>query len=191
VNLDDPAIYEQLDPSGVRLTFTGLVDYAPGMPAATNPAKRIAGQLVERLPIIHGLGYSLEAAFYWQKQLNSLGKQFAMAQSLTDFAGFGIDGLFFPQNLTSRITALILSIPAAELADDAKLIQTARDLYMHMGIAVDVITALGDNVLAQSLALTQLADYVAYYVAIANGVDPALHPATTEFQTRLAHPPSS
>ena len=40
-----------------------------------------------------------------------------------------------------------------------------------MGIAVDVIHGRGDNVLAQTLALIQYGDYVAYYVAIANGVD--------------------
>jgi glucose/mannose-6-phosphate isomerase len=191
VNLDDPAIYEQLDPGGVRLTLAGVADYLPITPAATNPAKRIAGQLIERLPILHGIDYSLETALHWQKQLNSFGKHFAMTQSLTDLAAYGIDGLFFPQNLTSHATVLILSIPAAESAEDIKLMTTARELYMHMGIAVDVIAGQGDNVLAQTLALTHLGDYVAYYVAIANGVDPAIRPATTEFQTRLAHPPNS
>lgn len=191
MNLDDPAIYEQIDPSSVHRTLSIAPEYAPSVAAAINPAKRSAGQIMERVPILLAVADALPAAYYWQRQLNGLAKQFAVVQSLSNFATFGSDGLFFPQNLNRQLTVLILNTPAAKSAADAHLIDTARLICMHMGIAVDVIAGQGDNSEAQTTSLLILGDYVAYYVAIANGVDPALRPATAEFQARLAHPPSS
>ena len=128
---------------------------------------------------------------HWKKQLNRVGKNFAHVESLQIMAEHALDGLFFPQTLTRRTAAIILSAPAGESIEDKHRLEVIQNLYLQMGIAVDVIHGRGDNVLAQTLALIQYGDYVAYYVAIANGVDPALRPATDEFQARLAHPPSS
>ncbi|MHB8629882.1 MAG: SIS domain-containing protein [Aggregatilineales bacterium] len=155
-------------------------------PAVNNPAKRMAGQLIERLPVIHGEGRLLSVAQYWKARINSLGKNFAQAEPLTDLAEQSLDGLFFPQTLTRRIAAVILRAPAGESAEEVAHIETARELYMQLGIAVDVITGRGTNRLAQALTLVQYGEYVSYYIAIANGVDPSSRPATTEFKARMA-----
>ncbi len=237
MNLDDPAVYETLDPTQMWRTYDSFADMVrtrgaeavPDLtdyhwigrppipldnefphaydiliaqtaditissPATNNPAKRIAGQLIERLPVINSVGFTENGppiAVHWKRQLNMVGKNFAHTQALDTYLHGGLDGLFFPQALASRTVALILSLPAVETDIHKTYIEAARELYMHMGIAVDIISGRGDNELAQALALIQLGDYVAYYVAIANGVDPALRPATDEFQARLTHPPGS
>lgn len=160
-------------------------------PAVNNPAKRMAGQLIERLPVIVGDGMVYQVARYWKARFNALGKNFAQAESLTDLTEHGLDGLFFPQVLTRHIAAVILRAPAAESVDEARRNECVREMYMQLGIAVDVITGRGDNRLAQLLTLVQYAEYASYYVAIANGVDPSIRPATTEFSARMDSSPAS
>ena len=190
--LPDPLTGEATD---IHSTITALRDQASELtassPAVNNPAKRLAGQLIERLPFIHGDTGVEWIARYWQARLNLLGKNFAQAESLTELAEHGFDGLFFPQALTRRIAAVILHAPAAESAEGARRIECAREMYMQLGIAVDIITGRGDNRLTQLLTLTHYGEYVSYYVAIANGVDPSLRPATAEFKARMDSPSPS
>lgn len=162
-------------------------------PAVNNPAKRMAGQLIERLPVIHwdGPGVTFSVAWYWKARIHSLAKNWAQVESLRDLAAYGFDGLFFPQALTRRIGAVILRAPASESVAETRRIDIARELYMQLGIAVDVISGRGDNRLSQILTLTHYGEYVAYYMAIANGVDPSIRPATTEFSARMDSSPAS
>jgi len=183
--LPDPVTDQTSFSSALTALRTQMTELTVASQVVNNPAKRMAGQLIERLPVIHGDGVVYQVARYWKARLNTLGKNYAQAESIADLAEHGLDGLFYPQTLTRRIAAVILRVPAAETAEEQQHIECVRALYMQLGIAVDVIAGRGENRLAQALTLVQYGEYVSYYVAIANGVDPSIQPATAEFKARM------
>ncbi len=152
------------------------------VPAVNNPAKRMAGQLIERLPVIHGAGILAVVAHRWKRQLNTFAKNWAHSESTLELIAYGANGLFSPQPLTAHIAAVFIRALSFEPPDLAQRTDRVRDLYMHSGIAVDTVVGQGNSVLAQALTLAQYGEYVAYYVAVANRVDPSSLPATAEIE---------
>lgn len=148
--------------------------YSMDVPASDNPAKRQAGQFVERMPVVYGAGAFEVVARRWKTQLNENSKIWTMYEPMPESNHNGVVGIEFPQFLLSKIVALFLRSeqydhPRVTLRHDL-----TSQLYLQNGINVDSFRPEGDSLLAQMMHAIQYGDYVSFYAAIAQNADPTL-----------------
>lgn len=136
-----------------------------------NPAKRMAGQLMEHYSVLFVADALAPAGRRWQGQINQIGKAWAQCIPLAE-ASHAVSGMLFPEALVHKYLMLFLrgaqETPAARERMDA-----VRRAFMTNGFNTDAIAAVGRSVLSQLLTLSHYGDYVAYYLAMCYAVDPA------------------
>jgi glucose/mannose-6-phosphate isomerase len=153
-------------------------------PVARNPAKRMAGQLMNRIALIFAGEPLTPAARRWQGQINQLAKAACHMVALSD-ADHSVAGTFFPEALISKYMALWLRAPSYS-ARTTRRAEAVREIYMTSGFNTDVVDAVGASPLAHVFTAVQFGDYAAYYLAMCYGVDPTPTPQIDELKARLA-----
>lgn len=142
------------------------------VPAALNPAKRLAGQLVGCSVVIVGSGYLVPVARSWKVQINTLAKSLAQFESLPEVAHGSLIGSFNPTDNLHRTMVLFLR-EMDDLSDANLQSDVVREFFMLQGISTDFINARGTTRLAQIWSLLLFGNLVAYYLAMAYEVDPS------------------
>ena len=154
-------------------------------PVVKNPAKRLAGQMIGRIPIVYGSGITLPVAKRWKMQLNNNGKTVAQYEEMPDLDHNVVTGTSYPKPLMVKVALIFL---VAAQTDHKRVVQrwdATREAYLEEGLASDTVKARGTSKLAQMLSTVQFGDYVSYYVAMAYEVDPTDTPLITEIQEKL------
>jgi glucose/mannose-6-phosphate isomerase len=157
----------------------------PEVPAARNPAKRLAGQLVGRLVTVFGSEYLSGPARRWKTQLNELAKSWSSIDLIPEACHNSLMGLENPSLALSSMFALFLR-GSAMSGQGLEQIDLTRRMFMEMGINTDAINARGQSKLSQIWTSVLFADYSAYYLAMAYGIDPTPTTAFDVFQSELS-----
>src|SRR5260221_11582394 len=152
---------------------------------AKNPAKRLAGQLIDRIPVIYACGLLVPVARRWKHMLNQNGKTWAEWADFPEINHNASAGITFPRALMTKVSVVILSAPQYDHPRIAMRQTLTKDQYLQQGIAVDVIKIRGNSPVSRVLAGIQYGDYVSYYVAMCYEVDPTPVPAIAELKDRL------
>ncbi len=141
------------------------------IPTTKNPAKRLAGQLVERWPVFVGAGLLAPVARRWRTQVAELAKAVAQFEELPEADHNMLAGVVNPEPLLDRTMVLFLR---ASLNHPRNLlrIEATRKIFMVEGFNTDIIESQGDTRLAQQWTCLHFGDYTSYYLAMAYGVDP-------------------
>lgn len=145
---------------------------APASPLHDNVAKRTAGQLMGRVPVIWGSGLLAPVANRWKTQFNENAKTAAYFETMPELNHNSVVGLEFPDQLQNGI--VVFSLASAEY-DHPRVQhrqQATHELLLRSGVMAEMIHARGSSRLAQQMNLVQLGDYLSAYLAIAYGVDP-------------------
>jgi glucose/mannose-6-phosphate isomerase len=146
-------------------------ELAPGIPVADNPAKRLAGQLMERMPVVYGAGLMEPVARRWKTQFNENAKTWAFYESMPELNHNAVVG--FERSDPIRNSAAVVMLHSRY---DSPRIQTrwrvTRQMLLHEGIGNDGVEARGQSRLAQMLSCIHFGDLVSVYLAIASEVDP-------------------
>jgi glucose/mannose-6-phosphate isomerase len=153
-------------------------------PAVKNPAKRIAGQLVGRVATVIGSGLLAPVARRWKGQINELAKAWAQFDLLPEADHNTLAGVLNPEAGLDRVMVLFLRSPGDHPRNQLRSDLT-RQTMMIEGLNTDFIEARGDTPLAQQWTCLHYGDYVAYYLAMAYGVDPAPVEAIEGFKRAL------
>jgi len=162
-------VIDDLDES-IRLLQEQMARLLPAIPVSRNPAKRLAGQLVNRFVTIAAPEGLLPAARRWKQQFNLAGKAWAQVETLPEMNHGALAATINPGDLLSRMVVVFLrgnEPPMVRVRSDL-----ARQGFLVEGIPVDYFDAIGENSLAQLLSTAHFGDFVAYYLAIAYGVNP-------------------
>jgi glucose/mannose-6-phosphate isomerase len=156
-----------------------------GEAASHNPAKQLALDLEGFLPVIYGGGILSEVARRWKTQINENAKTTAFHETFSELNHNSIVGYTRPAEITSRMRVIFLSSDLfhERLALRYRVTQT---LLEQAGIPYRVVDARGRTALSQMLSLVLLGDYVSYYLAILNGVDPTPVEAIAYLKNALA-----
>lgn len=141
------------------------------VPVVNNPAKRMGGQFMGRWPTILGAGLLAPVARRWRTQINELAKAVAQFEILPEADHNFIEGVVHPAELFSKTMALFLRASLDHPRNLARA-EATRHLLMVEGFNTDEIDAEGDTRLAQQWTCLHYGDFVAYYLAMAYGVDP-------------------
>jgi glucose/mannose-6-phosphate isomerase len=140
-------------------------------PAALNPAKRYAGQLVGRWVTFVGSGYLAPVARRWKGQVNELAKAPANFEFLPEADHNTLAGIGVPEEILTRTLTLFLTSPSEHARNRLRADMT-RQIFMLEGLNTDFYIAKGENALAHVWTAVHFGDYLAYYLAMAYGVDP-------------------
>ncbi|NIQ93140.1 MAG: bifunctional phosphoglucose/phosphomannose isomerase, partial [Desulfuromonadales bacterium] len=144
---------------------------APDVEVGQNPAKRLAGQFVERWPTVVGADFLAPVARRWRTQIAELAKAIAQFETLPEADHNMVAGVEAPENLFGQAMIVFLSAPALHPRNAART-RISQELLMVQGFNTDVFEAPGETRLAQQWTSLHFGDYVAYYLAMAYGVDP-------------------
>jgi glucose/mannose-6-phosphate isomerase len=143
---------------------------APATPAADNPAKRLATEIGELVPVIWGAeGIGAAAAARWKTQFNENGKVPAWWSSMSELDHNEVVGWTAPFGSAHTVIALRHEGEDPEIAVRFPLsLQIAADA----GAATHEVWATGRSALARLMSLISLGDFTSAFVAILKGVDP-------------------
>ena len=153
-------------------------------PCVENPAKRMAGQLVGRWPIIMGAGILAPVARRWRTQISELAKAAAGFEALPEADHNMVAGVLHPE---SHIPSMVVVFLQGSLGHARNILrsQVTREILMLEGFGTDIIEARGDTRLAQQWSMLHFGDYMSYYLAMAYGVDPTPVDAIEDLKRRL------
>ncbi len=156
------------------------------VPAANNPAKRYAGQLVGRWVTIMGSGLLSTVARRWKGQLNEVAKAGANFEFIPEANHNTLAGTINPHEmLNSKTMNIFLSAPSDHPRNHLRL-ELTRKAFMLEGLNTDVTDARGETPLAHMWTTILFGDYMAYYLAMAYEVDPTPIQALIEFKKAMA-----
>ena len=141
-------------------------------PVPKNPAKRLAGQLMGRWVTVFGAGALAPVARRWKGQINEVAKAVANFEFIPEADHNTLAGVLHPSEVVPpHVISLFLRAPSDHPRNRLRLDMT-RQNYMLEGLNADRYTAKGDSVIAHIWTALHFGDYVAYYLAMAYGVDP-------------------
>jgi len=149
-----------------------------------NPAKRQAGQLVGRWVNVFASGYFAPVARRWKGQINELAKAGAGFEFLPEADHNTLAGLVNPEETLSRTITLFLRAPSDHPRNRLRADLTRR-AFMLEGLNTDVYDAQGEGPLAHMWTALHFGDYMAYYLAMAYGVDPMPVAALENFKAAM------
>jgi glucose/mannose-6-phosphate isomerase len=175
--------------AAVRKALTAMADLrsdiATSVNAATNPAKQLAGRLHGRVPVIVGGDALADPAHRWKTQFNENSKSWAFWDELPEMDHNSVVGFGLPTVLTPLLDVLfLLPQPIARRAE-VRYEATAAELDRG-GVRHERIDIAGKSPLALALSASYLGDFVSYYLALLNGVDPTPIDPITRVKERLA-----
>jgi glucose/mannose-6-phosphate isomerase len=156
------------------------------VPAANNPAKRYAGQLVGRWVTVMGSGILAPVARRWKGQVNEIAKAGANFDLLPEANHTTLAGIINPaEMLNSSTMTMFLNSPSDHPRNKLRSVFT-RQIFMVEGLNTDAVDARGESPLAHIWTLILFGDYMAYYLAMAYGVDPTPVEALVNFKNVMA-----
>jgi glucose/mannose-6-phosphate isomerase len=146
-------------------------EIGPQVPVADNPAKRLAGQLMERMPVTYGAGLMEPVARRWKTQFNENSKVWSFFEGMPELNHNAVVGFEMSQKIRERATVIFLRSRYDSPRIQARW-RITRQMLLHEGVGNDQIKARGQSRLAQVLSLVHFGDLVSVYLALASGVDP-------------------
>lgn len=146
-------------------------DFVETTPLISNPAKQLATKLWGRIAIVYGAGILSEVAQRWKTQFNENSKALAFFELFPELNHNAVVGYKFPSRAKEGVSVLLLRSPLLHSRILARYDATAK-LLDKAGISYESVEAVGEAPLAQAMSLVLLGDYVSFYLAMLNGVDP-------------------
>jgi glucose/mannose-6-phosphate isomerase len=140
------------------------------LPVAQNPAKRMAGQLVGRWVNVYGSGNLAPVARRWKGQINEIAKAGAGFEALPEADHNALAGLENPALLMQTITLFLRA--TSDHPRNHLRAELTRQGFIMAGMNTDVYNANGESALAHVWTALHFGDYMAYYLAMAYGMDP-------------------
>ncbi len=139
---------------------------------AENEALRLAGEIRDRLPIIYSAREFLEAVnMRWRAQMEENSKVLAYGNVLPEMNHNEIMGWERLPDVLERC-AVIFLVSGDEHPQVRKRMSVTRELIEPYAGSVHSVHAEGESRLAKILGLISYGDWVSFYAAILNGVDP-------------------
>ena len=141
-------------------------------PFADNPAKQMAAGLKGNLAVVYGAGIVSEVARRWKTQFNENSKAWAFYELLPELNHNAILGYRFPRELAAKISVIFLN--SNLLPERVKLrYRLTRQLLNEAGVNTCQSDGQGESPLSQIMSLVLSGDYVSYYLALLNQIDPS------------------
>ena len=141
------------------------------VPVPHNPAKQLAQKLYGNLVVIYGAGIVSEVAHRWKTQLNENSKAWAFYEVFPELNHNAIVGYQFPPELAGK--AVVVLLRSYLLPHRIQLrYQVTCELLERANVGYQIVDGDGTSPLSQIMSLVLFGDYVSYYLAMLNKIDP-------------------
>ena len=154
------------------------------VPVVSNLAKRMAGQLYGRWVAIIGADILEPVARRWKGQINELAKAWGQFEAIPEANHNTVSGAANPEEALAHTLVIFLRAPSYH-ARNLQRTNLMKKAFMLEGLNTDFIDAQGENPLAHMWTALHLGDYIAYYLAMAYGIDPTPIDAIQNFKAEL------
>ncbi|NOZ06635.1 MAG: bifunctional phosphoglucose/phosphomannose isomerase [Chloroflexi bacterium] len=138
---------------------------------AENPAKQMARRLHGKLAVVYGAAHLAAVARRWKTQINENSKGWAFWEEFPELNHNAVVGYDLPASVAAQTHVVMLASPTYHHAVRQRLEITGM-LLSEAGVSWEKTDAVGDSRLAQMLSMIHLGDYVSFYLAMLNDVDP-------------------
>ncbi|MGI6413237.1 MAG: bifunctional phosphoglucose/phosphomannose isomerase [Syntrophomonadaceae bacterium] len=144
----------------------------PDVDKPDNPAKAIAAELKDSLPIIWATqGISETAAMRWKGQINENAKAPAYYNVFPELNHNEIVGFKVPSDLLSRVVVVLLT-DKYDHPRIKKRIEITRNVVKNQVKNIIEVNSEGESFLARLYSLIYIGDYSSVYLAYEYGLDP-------------------
>ena len=168
----------------LAVLHTQVGETAEESPSPGNRAKQLASGLLDRLILVYGAGIFGGVARRWKTQLNENSKVTAFVELLPEAHHNSVVGFSAASLASDRSVALLLKPrtlhPRLELR-----YQVTEELLDRESIVHETVEGRGTSALCQILSAVSLGDYVSYYLALVQGLDPSPVAAIDYIKERL------
>jgi glucose/mannose-6-phosphate isomerase len=154
-------------------------------PQDRNQAKMLAGRLYGKIVIIYGAGILTDVARRWKTQINENSKQWAFFETLPELNHNAVLGYRYPTGTADRVYVLFLRCQSLHPRTLIRY-KVTGELLENSGIPYQYLDSQGGNGLKHVMNLLLLGDWVSYYLAMLNGIDPSPVPEIDLLKKRLA-----
>ncbi len=144
---------------------------APELPDHQNPAKRLAGQLIDRWVSVFAADLLAPVARRWKGQISEIAKAWGQFEALPEADHNTLAGVVNPEEVLTKTMTLFLQANSNHPRNQRRIELTKKG-FMVGGLNTDLVQAKGKTRLAQMWNLIQFGDFTAYYLAMAYNVDP-------------------
>jgi glucose/mannose-6-phosphate isomerase len=156
------------------------------MIAAKNPAKRYAGQLVGRWVTFVATENLAPIARRWKTQINQIAKAGANFEIIPEATHNTLIATINPNQTLNAHTMTLFMRAKSDHPRNHLRSDLMRQAFMLEALNTDVIDARGESIIAHYWTLIIFGDYMAYYLAMAYGADPAEEDAFVNFKRSLS-----
>ncbi len=155
------------------------------IPAALNPAKRYAGQLMGRWVTVFGAGLLAPVARRIKSQINEIAKAGSNFEFLPEADHNTLAGTIHPEEVLMPHTMNLFLRAPADHPRNRRRLDLTKQAFMLEGLNTDFLDARGRSPLAQMWSMILFGDYMAYYLAMGYGVDPTPVQALESFKEAM------
>ena len=142
------------------------------IPTSQNLAKNIASNINNKLPIIISADYLSSTANRWKTQLNENSDIIALTDNLPEMFHNSIEG--YDSSVLKQANPYFLLLTSNMYNEyNTKKFNQLKDLLKKNLIPYREIKSVGNSKLSQLFSLLILGDYISYYLAISNKIDPS------------------
>lgn len=149
-----------------------------------NPAFKLGGDLVHRIPIIYAAADEGSLALRWHGQMNENAKHFASSNVVSEMNHNELEGWLHPVDLVERCSMVLLRT-SDEHPRIAKRFEIMKAMFRNKQVDVFECVAEGETRIERLFSLISLADWISYYMALFSGIDPTSIEAIDEFKQKL------
>jgi glucose/mannose-6-phosphate isomerase len=160
--------------------------YIEDNPTPHNPAKSTAQQLFGKIPVIYGGPRITDvAAVRWKGQICENAKTLAFANVFPEFNHNELVGWSDLIKQHAQKLVVVLLRDADDHTQVRKRMNVVKELIEAQTVETIEIHSRGDAPLERLLSLIQFGDFVSYYLAILNEVDPTPVEVIEQLKSRL------
>lgn len=147
-------------------------NFSIGKGSERNNAKNIANELFGKLPIIYsGTDHFDTVGYRWKGQICENSKMICFNNVFPEFNHNELVGWEILSGLQDKIVAIILK-DHQDHPQIKKRMEIVKGIFQKKGVKVIELESEGENLLSRIFSLIQLGDFVSFYLAILNQVDP-------------------
>ncbi len=141
------------------------------VPQEINLAKQLAFKVYQNVPIIYAADFLACVARRWKTQFNENSKNFSFFEILPELNHNAIVGYDFPEEVKQNFFIILL---VSEFYHPRNRIRfdITKDILYQKDISTFEFRASGQTLLSQLLTTIYFGDFVSFYLAILNRIDP-------------------
>jgi len=149
-----------------------------------NVAKKLAIKLYDKIAVIYGAGVLTDVARRWKTQLNENSKSMAFFETLPELNHNAVVGYRYPADIHRNVLVLLLRCQSLHPRTLLRY-QITGELLDQNKIEHEFVDNNSGNILSDMMSMVLLGDWVSYYLAILNGIDPTPVPEINFLKNRL------